>query len=126
MKSHLKNYVIVILMSFILLLVINLVMTLYIHFDELDLAKDYKSPLFIARNVVFLFLGICIGYKEHQSGVFHGLLCSLSFIILSSLISFLSLDKYTIDWLKYLINILLASFGGIIGVNMPKNLKSQH
>lgn len=107
------------------MLVVTFALTVYIHFDELDLNKTYRTPLFLFRNFVFIFMGLMIGYKERNRGLVHGVLIAIIFMLIGLVISFLSIDKASVEYLEYLINLVISGLGGVVGVNIPKNSKSR-
>ena len=112
-KSGIKIYVFLILY----LTIATTVYTIYINKTHHDFSLIGKL---LIVGLAYLMLGFTYANAVHKKGLFVGLFAGIIHFFLIELIYFLCTGIFQFEVWPFLINILLATIGGMLGVNIKK------
>lgn len=112
-KSGIKIYVFLILY----LTVATTIYTIYINKTNHDFSTLGKL---IIGGIAYLMLGFTYANAVHKKGLIIGLLAGIVHFFLIELIYFLCTGIFNFEILPFFISILLATIGGMLGVNIKK------
>ena len=113
------NYLKTIGEFFIILLVFNLIMTIFSYFELLN-QSIINIINFIFIILLFIFLGFRIARKTKLKGYLNGLIISFILSLIFIVFSLINNDFNLSSLLYYLILIASSVVGGIFGVNKEK------
>lgn len=112
-KSGIKIYVFLVLY----LSVATIIYTLYINKTNQDFNLLAKL---IIGGIAYLMLGFTYANAIHKKGFLIGIIVGIVHFFLIELIYFLCKGIFQFEVLPFFINVLLASVGGMLGVNIKK------
>jgi putative membrane protein (TIGR04086 family) len=111
MNSIFKSYALSLLFIFISILINALVLTI-LNINNLISYKTSNIIIAISSNVIFFISSLLLGMKIKKKGLINGIILSLIYIFISSLIGLYIYNA--------IIKSLLITIGSIIGVNIKK------
>jgi putative membrane protein (TIGR04086 family) len=122
--SNYKKNILVLLIWLILTLIIITISSIFIYFKVINIT-DKSIYIFICGITIFVILGFLSGNMNQKKGLVNGMLFALFIVTILFLIFLLGFeDKFTFDlFIKYLVFILSAGLGGVIGVNFKPVVK---
>lgn len=112
-KSGIKIYVFLV----IFLTIATTIYTIYINKTNHDFSLIGKV---VIGGLAFFMLGFTYANAVHKKGLFIGLFAGIIHFFLIELIYFLCTGIFQFQFLPFLINVLLSTAGGMIGVNIKK------
>ncbi|XMB87245.1 TIGR04086 family membrane protein [Mycoplasmatota bacterium WC44] len=119
MKKIKENLIIIGLFAF-LVLITSIVYTFTIYGNAASMTS-INNTILILSVVIFMLFGMIVGHMKSKNGLRNGFIYSLVIVVILFLFSFLGNDEFSFrQIIKYLILLLSSSFGGAVGVNIPK------
>ena len=119
-KKNISILLIWLLLSFIIILI----SAIFVYAKIINLS-DKPIYIFLLGILIFIILGFLSGNIKQNKGLLNGVVQAFILVVLLFFIHLLGSDnKFSFDLtVKYLIYILSAGFGGIIGVNFKPLVK---
>ncbi len=117
MKQNLKSGIKIYVFLILYLSVAITIYTIYINKTNHDFSLIGKL---LIGGIAYLMLGFTYANAIHKKGLFIGLFAGIIHFFLIEFIYFLCTGIFHFDVFPFIINILLASVGGMLGVNIKK------
>ncbi|MDE7106525.1 MAG: TIGR04086 family membrane protein [Anaeroplasmataceae bacterium] len=117
MKKNVKSGIKIYIVLLLYLTVATTVYTLYINKTNQDFNLIVKLVL---GGVLYMMLGFAYANAVQKKGLIVGLFIGILHFFIIALIYFLCTGIFHFQFLPFLISILLAGIGGMLGVNLKK------
>ena len=117
MKKNLKSGIKIYVFLILYLSVAITIYTIYINKTNHDFSLIGKL---LIGGIAYLMLGFTYANAVHKKGLLIGLFAGIVHFFLIELIYFLCTGIFQFDVFPFIINILLATVGGMLGVNVKK------
>lgn len=117
MKKNVKSGIKIYIVLLLYLTVATTVYTLYINKTNQDFNLIVKLVL---GGVLYMMLGFAYANAVQKKGLIVGLFMGILHFFIIALIYFLCTGIFNFQFLPFLISILLAGIGGMLGVNLKK------
>lgn len=121
MKETIKRKLFPYILFLIILSIFAIIYALLIFANKTSSQlRSFNTITFIIGVVLFFLLGILSGNTAQKNGLLEGLIAALIIILITLVINFFIKVPFVFkSFIKTITYLIAASFGGIIGVNIP-------